>query len=96
MPKAYVVCDIEVSDPEGYAEYRALANLAGEKYGATYLARGGATTVLEGDWDPSRLVLLEFEDEAAALRWWHSPEYEAAKAVRRVNATSRFVLVAGA
>jgi uncharacterized protein (DUF1330 family) len=95
MPKAYVVCDINVTDPEGYADYRALSSVAGDKYGATFLVRGGPTTVLEGDWDPSRLVILEFEDEAAAQRWWDSPEYEAAKVVRRANATSNFLMVQG-
>jgi uncharacterized protein (DUF1330 family) len=96
MPKAYVICDIDVTDPEAYADYRTLSTAAGEQYGATFLVRGGATTVLEGDWSPSRLVILEFEDSAAAHRWYDSPEYQAAKSVRLSSATSNFLLVEGA
>ena len=96
MLKAYVICDIDVTDPDKYADYRALSTAAGEKYGATFVVRGGATTVLEGDWAPSRLVILEFEDSAAAQRWYDSPEYQAAKAVRLASATSNFLLVEGA
>jgi uncharacterized protein (DUF1330 family) len=95
MPKAYVICDIDVTDPESYADYRTLSTAAGEQYGATFLVRGGATSVLEGDWSPSRLVILEFADEEAARRWYTSPEYQAAKAVRVASATSNFLLVQG-
>ena len=95
MPKAYVICDIDVTDPEAYADYRALSTAAGEKYGATFLVRGGATTVLEGDWDPTRVVILEFADVEAAKRWYESPEYGEAKAVRLRSATSNFLLVEG-
>ena len=96
MPKAYVVCDIDVTDPQRYEEYRRLSTLAGEKYGARFLVRGGSTTVLEGDWQPARFVLLEFDDEAAARRWYDSPEYTEARGVRQESATSSIVLVAGA
>jgi uncharacterized protein (DUF1330 family) len=95
MPKAYVICDIDVTDPEAYADYRALSSAAGEKYGATFIIRGGATTVLEGDWSPSRLVILEFADEEAARRWHASPEYTAAREVRERSATSNFLLALG-
>lgn len=95
MPKAYVICDIDVTDPETYAAYRSLSTLAGDKYGATFLVRGGATSVLEGDWSPSRLVILEFADEDAARAWYASPEYREAMDVRHRSANSRFVLVEG-
>jgi uncharacterized protein (DUF1330 family) len=96
MPKAYVICDIDVTDPEAYAGYRALSTAAGEKYGATFLVRGGAMTVLEGEWDPTRVVILEFADVEAARRWYDSPEYTEAKALRQRSATSNFLLVEGA
>ena len=95
MPKAYVICDIDVTDPEIYADYRRLSTLAGDKYGATFLVRGGATSVLEGDWSPSRLVILEFADEEAARAWYASPEYVEAMAVRHRSATSHFLLALG-
>jgi uncharacterized protein (DUF1330 family) len=95
MPKAYVICDIDVHDPQEYAAYRALSTVAGEKYGATFLIRGGATTTLEGDWSPTRIVVLEFADTAAAQAWWDSPEYAAAREVRQRSAKSNFLLVEG-
>jgi uncharacterized protein (DUF1330 family) len=96
MPKAYVVCDIDVTDPERYEDYKRLSNAAADRYGARFLVRGGPTTVLEGEWRPARFVVLEFEDEAAARRWYDSPEYAEAKRVRQASATSSIVLVPGA
>jgi uncharacterized protein (DUF1330 family) len=96
MPKAYVICDIDVHDPEEYAAYRELSTVAGEQYGASYLVRGGAVTPLEGEWSPTRVVVLEFADLEAARRWWDSPEYAAAREVRQRSAKSNFILVEGA
>ena len=96
MPKAYVLVDVTVTDPDGYARYRELSSLAGEKYGARFLVRGGETEVLEGERQPGRLVVLEFDDADAARRWYHSPEYQEAKAVRQSAATGSFILVEGA
>ena len=58
---AYVIVDIEVTDPVGYEEYKKLAPAIVASFGGTYLARGGRTETLEGDWSPSRLVILQFE-----------------------------------
>ena len=95
MAKAYVLCDIDVTDPDTYEDYKRLSTLAGEKYGARFLVRGGAVENLEGDRTPSRVVLLEFEDEAAAHRWYDSPEYAEAREVRQRAATSSFLLLQG-
>jgi uncharacterized protein (DUF1330 family) len=95
MPKAYVVCDIDVTDPERYEDYKRLSTEAAGRYGARFLVRGGPVTVLEGEWRPSRFVLLEFDDEAAARRWYDSPEYAEAKRVRQAAATSSFLMVHG-
>ena len=96
MPKAYVVCDIDVTDPRGTRTTARSPAWPARSTARPSSCAAVPTTVLEGDWDPSRLVILEFEDEAAAQRWWDSPEYEAAKAVRRANATSNFLMVQGA
>ena len=72
MP-AYVAVQIEIEDPETYARYRALAPASIARYGGRYLARGGATVVLEGTWSPSRFVLLEFPSMEQARTWWASP-----------------------
>ena len=67
MP-AYVIFDIHVDDPDAYAPYREPAGASVEQYGGRYLARGGASVVLEGEWDVDRLVILEFPsiDQARA------------------------------
>ena len=90
-----MICDIDVTDPERYAGYRQLSSIAGEKYGARFLVRGGQTTVLEGDRQPARVVLLEFDDVEAARRWYDSPEYREARDVRQSASTASFILVEG-
>ena len=93
---AYVIVEMHVTDPEAIGTYRDLATLAGDANGATYLARGGTTELLEGTEEPARIVLLEFADLEAARAWYHSPEYQAAKAAREGIATARFIAVEGA
>ena len=90
-----MLVDVDVTDAGRYDEYKVLAAAAVEQYGGRYLARGGATEVLEGDRRPNRLVVLEFPDAEAARDWYHSPEYQAAKAVRAGAATGSFILVEG-
>ena len=81
MP-AYIIADIEVSDPTRYEEYRKIAPAAIAKHGGRYLARGGQSAVLEGDWRPGRLVILEF------------PSLEQAKKIGRASCRERvYVLV---
>lgn len=94
MP-AYVLADIEVTDAAAYERYRALAPAAIAKYGGKYLVRGGATTVLEGNWQPHRVVVLEFPDVATAQRFYDSPEYAAARAVRAGAAKMSLFAVEG-
>lgn len=92
---AYVVVQIEVRDPVQYEEYRRLAPPSIAAYGGRYLVRGGASEPLEGAWQPSRLVILEFPDEARARAWWASPEYAEAKALRQRSARTEMLLIAG-
>lgn len=94
MP-AYVLVDIEVTDPVGFEGYKALSAPSIAEHGGRYLARGGATTVLEGDRVPGRVVVLEFPDAEAARHWYDSPSYRAARAAREGCATGTFVLVEG-
>lgn len=95
MSKAYVVADIDVEDPTAYERYKELSSAAVDAYGGRWLVRGGEVHGLEGEWAPSRLVVLEFDDEAAARRWYDSPEYTEARAVRQAAARSSMLLVAG-
>ncbi len=94
MP-AYVVVDIDVTDPEGYKEYVKLAPPTVSLYGGRYLARGGKNEVLEGDWQPHRLVILEFENSERAKAWLNSPEYTPIRALRHRYAKSNMVVIEG-
>ena len=92
---AYVVVDIDITDPVGYKEYRALAPASIAAHGGRFLARGGRTAVLEGEWEPQRVVILEFSSIEAAQAWLVSPEYAAALAIRRRTASANMIVVDG-
>jgi uncharacterized protein (DUF1330 family) len=94
MP-AFVVVDITVEDAAMYEEYKRLVPPSIAQYGGRYITRGGATTVLEGDWRPTRLVIVEFPSVDQARAWWGSPEYAAAKALRQRCARTDLVVVEG-
>lgn len=94
MP-AYMILDIEVTDPIGFEQYKRVAPPALAVYGGRYLARGGRTDILEGKWVPSRLVILEFPDAARAKQWLESPEYREARDLRRQSATTNIVVIEG-
>ena len=94
MP-AYVIVDIEITDPAGYEEYKKLAPAAIKLYGGKYLARGGPNETLEGNWVANRLVILEFENTARAKSWLNSPEYAPARSLRHKYACSKMVVVEG-
>jgi methyltransferase len=90
----YVIMNAEVTDPAGYEEFKRLAEVAISEHGGRYLVRGGALDVLEGDWHP-RLVLLEFDSLEAALGFYHSDGYQAARELRLRTATARVAAVDG-
>lgn len=94
MP-AYVVNDMEITDPVVFERYRALSPATVALYGGRFLARGGATQVLEGDWSPRRLVILEFPSAEQARAWIDSPEYAPARALRQASARSNLILTEG-
>jgi uncharacterized protein (DUF1330 family) len=93
---AYVIVDIDVHDGEGYARYKELAPASIASHGGRYLARGGWTEVLEGQWTPKRLVILEFPTVERAKEWLHSAEYRDARGLRHKHATSNMVVIEGA
>jgi uncharacterized protein (DUF1330 family) len=94
MP-AYVIIDIDVKDPVGYEEYKKQGAPTIIAYGGKPLARGGATEVLEGNWQPKRMVLLEFKNMIEAKKWWNSEEYNEAKKLRHKAALANVVLLEG-
>lgn len=91
----FVVVDIRVNDMERIARYRELASAAVDRYGGRYLVRGGASEVLEGDWWPERLVIVQFESVDLARLFYHSPEYRAAREAREGAAVFDMLLVEG-
>ena len=93
---AYVINDMEVTDPALLEEYKKLSPATVAQYGGRFLARGGRTETLEGKWSPHRLVILEFPSYEQAKAWADSPEYAPAKALRRKASNSNIVLVQGA
>ncbi len=94
MP-AYVIVDIEITDPEQYERYKTLAPATVAAYGGRYVARGGATLSLEGDWQSKRLVILEFDSLDRAQAWHDSPAYRAARTLRQSATRSRMIAVEG-
>jgi uncharacterized protein (DUF1330 family) len=95
MPKGYIISRITVTDPETYQTYIALASAAIALYGGRPLVRGGRSEALEGEARP-RNVILEFDSYEAARRYYYSPEYQAAIAVRAPAGVADIVLVEGA
>ena len=95
MSKAYIIAQATVSNSEQYEGYKALAGAAVAKYGGQYIVRGGATHLLEGDWAPPRLVILEFESVEQAKRFYASPEYRAARQQRQGAAQMNMLVVEG-
>ena len=92
---AYVIADIEVLDRDAYEVYRQQVPATIAAHGGRYLARGGATEVLEGDWSPRRCVILEFPSMAPLKAWWDSPEYRPLRAIRERSTRSRLVATDG-
>ena len=92
---AYVIVDIEVTDPVGYEEYKKQAAPTVALYGGKYIARGGPNETLEGDWRANRLVILQFETVEQAKAWLNSPEYAPARALRHKYARTNMVVVEG-
>jgi uncharacterized protein (DUF1330 family) len=94
MPKGYWIANVEVHDPEGYKPYIQANAAAFAKYGARFLVRSGRHTVVDGK-SRSRQVLIEFADYETALACFHSPEYQAALAIRKPVSEGDLVIVEG-
>jgi uncharacterized protein (DUF1330 family) len=92
---AYVIVDIDITDPLRYEEYRKLAGPTVAAHGGKYVARGGKVTTLEGDWRPGRIVVLEFPSAEKAKAWWDAADYRKARAIRHESAKSRMIVVEG-
>ena len=92
---AYVIVDIQITDPVQYEEYKRLAAPTVAAFDGRYLVRGGKAEPLEGDRTPGRMVVLEFPSFDRAKEWWASDEYADAKSMRHSSALSEMILVDG-
>jgi uncharacterized protein (DUF1330 family) len=92
---AYVIFDVEIINPTRYQEFMVGAKAALEKAGAKYLARGGTHKVYEGDWEPRRIILLEFPSVAAFEAFYNGPTYQGLKSIRDECSSARLVSVVG-
>jgi uncharacterized protein (DUF1330 family) len=92
---AYIIVEIEIVDPVGYEEYKKLAGATVAKYGGKYIVRGGAVETLEGEWNPKRIVVLEFESMQRAKEWLDCEEYREPRKMRHRTAKTNMILVEG-
>jgi uncharacterized protein (DUF1330 family) len=94
--KAYIIADVTVTDNTLYEEYKKLTPGSIEPFGGKFIVRGGSTEALEGDWQPGRIVVIEFPSVEKARAWWNSETYQKAKAIRRAASSGKILMVEGA
>lgn len=92
MP-ALVIVEVSIHNPELYEEYKKHTLGTIEQFGGRFLVRGVKTESLEGDWNPERMVILEFPNVDTAKSWWSSPEYSKIKTIRYQAAKSKMLVV---
>lgn len=92
----YFIVDVKIDDPQSYAEYSKHVGPMVARHGGTFLVRGGETSTIEGDWQPQRLVVIEFADVEHFRSWYDSPEYTEIRTIRFKASTARAVLAQGA
>ena len=92
---AYIVVQVKVEDPVKYEQYKRQVPATIEAYGGRFLVRGGDTEVLEGDWNPERFVILEFDSVERAKAWWSSEEYRHPKELRQQASKANLIIAAG-
>jgi uncharacterized protein (DUF1330 family) len=92
---AYVIGDVEVTEPAAFQEYRNRVGATVEQYGGRFVVRGGRVNPKEGDWQPHLLVMLEFPTLEQAERWYNSSEYKPLIAMREKAARTQLIIVEG-
>jgi uncharacterized protein (DUF1330 family) len=95
MPGGYIIANVHITDPPQYEEYRKWSSAAMQLHKAEVCVRGGKAEVLEGDWQPERVVVIKFPSVEAAKAFHASPEYMAARKAREGAAIMRMVVVEG-
>ena len=92
----YIIVDVQITDPEAYERYKAAVPATLAAYGGKFLVRGGRAETLEGNWEPNRIVIVEFESLEKAKAWWSSQEYAAPKQLRQSVSVTKMIVVEGA
>ena len=92
---AYVIADINITDPEIFKKYSEQVPATVEQYGGKYLIRGGGIEKREGDWKPTRVVVIEFENMSTLQKWYSSEEYSGPLQIRHQSAESNVLFVEG-
>ena len=92
---AYVIAEVEVTDPGKFEEYRKLVPPTIDAFGGRYVVRGGVIDGREGGWQPKRIVVIEFDDMERAKAWHDSDLYAPARALREASANTRMIVVEG-
>ena len=95
MP-AYVITDVEITDANLYGQFIASVTGTVEAHGGKFVVRGGEIEVRLGDWMPTRLAILEFDNLQQIHEWLESPEYTALDDIRSRSANINMVIVEGA
>lgn len=95
MPAGYIIAHIDVTDPQQYEQYKVLSSKAMQEHGAEVLVRGGQVQQLEGEWNPTRVVLLEFPSVEAARGFYEGETYRAARKARENAARMNMIVVEG-
>jgi uncharacterized protein (DUF1330 family) len=91
----YVIADLDVRDTAAFEPYRNAVPAVVAKHGGEYLARGGSTKIIEGDWRPGRLVLFRFPDRGSVEAFFDDPEYRPLKELRQRVSSADIVMVEG-
>jgi uncharacterized protein (DUF1330 family) len=92
---AYVIAEIDITDPAAYEDYRRQVPAVISRYGGKYVVRGGKVEALEGGWSPKRIAVVEFPSMEQALKFYRSPEYAPLIAIRQKASRGKLVIVEG-
>ena len=91
----YAIIDTEITDKEAYSEFIERVPAVVKSYGGRFVVRGGAVEVVQGDWNPSRLVIIEFDSAEQALNWENSPEFAELRELRNGASNSNVIVIEG-
>jgi uncharacterized protein (DUF1330 family) len=93
--KAYIIVDVSITDPALYEDYKKLTPGSLQPFEGKFIVRGGTAETMEGDWQPGRIVVIEFPSLEKAKSWWSSPGYAPARAIRQSASKTKMIVVEG-